>query len=207
MSSGSKITVTALLLLVLGGLVVTDAWYGGSDLAALVPGGTPVLVEETDGTSSLSASSQAAAVGIAKNSGPTLAQVAASQNVKLTANTKEATLFGDIFADRAKPVSQVILKDGDRAGSVTVVTSPQVKILFVSLKEALLGKFSSRISGLKDETLQENGRPVRNILQFTDPAISEEKIVIVRVRENLYEIRMAKGKEQVMESLMDALTR
>ena len=50
------------------------------------------------------------------------------------------------------------------------------------------------------------GRPTRNLLTFLDPGLSSERIVFVRVRERLYELHVAPGKDDVLFELVEALT-
>jgi len=108
--------------------------------------------------------------------------------------------------DGAMVTGAVLLKDGDRAGVIAWADSPKIKLIFLALKEALHESFTPAVQDLVDETQRREGRPVRNFLSFLDPGISEERIVFVRVRERLYEVHIAKGSEEVMFDLIDAVT-
>jgi len=99
-----------------------------------------------------------------------------------------------------------LLQNGDRTGSVTWIDSGDVKTYFISLKEGLLAAFSPKVQDLNDETVEGDNQPVRNILTFYDPALSEERLTFVRVRERLYEFHTVLGKEQQMTAVINALT-
>lgn len=199
MSAGSKIGITAVLLLFLGGLAAADALSSEeTNLASLLP---------DFGTSSADSSDATASAGtvVPKNSGPLLADVTSELGMSMQ-ESKEESLLAPMVMGKAQAYSQVILKDDDRIGTVTWTESPQVKTWFIGLKEALLKEFTDKLTGLKDETLQEEGKPVRNVLSFSDPGISQEQIVLVRVRERLYEFHIAPGKDADMLALFQALT-
>lgn len=208
MSAGSKIGITLVLVLFLGGLAAADTLSTeGGNLAALVPvfsassssGGPSLVIQD----SSDAPADQPAIV--AKNSGPILADAAGQLGMSLQ-ESKEGSLLGGIATGKTQAYSQVLLKDGDRVGTVTWLESPQVKVMFAGLKEALISEFSGALQGLHDETAQDAGKPVRNVLSFSDPAIAPEPVVIVRVRERLYEFHVAPGKEADMDALRVALT-
>ncbi len=209
MSAGSKIGVTLVLMLFLGGLAAADTLSTeGSSLKALLPtfsasSSEPMPAIVVSETSEGSAQSQGNVV--TKNSGPILADAAGQLGMSLQESTAASILAG-IANDKTRVYSQVILKDGDRIGTVTWMESPQVKVMFAGLKEALISEFSDKLTGLRDETIQEEGKPVRNVLSFTDPAIADEPVAIARVRERLYEFRTAPGKEADMAALQAGLT-
>jgi hypothetical protein len=95
----------------------------------------------------------------------------------------------------------------DRVGSIAFTTSPSVKNEYQTLKEVLHRNFSSQVQDLRDETLREAGEPVRNQLTFYDPGISNDRLVFMRIRDRLYEIRIQPGKEEVLQVLIDDLSR
>jgi len=78
--------------------------------------------------------------------------------------------------------------------------------VFLALKESLHGLFSPDMRDLLDENQAPEGKPPRNFLTFLDPAISEERLVFVRVRERLYEFHIAQAKEDAMYKLVETLT-
>jgi hypothetical protein len=126
----------------------------------------------------------------------------------------EAQAIGEpIFLSRIIPpedgttvTGAVLLKEGDRAGVLAWADSPKIKLYFLALKEALHESFTPAVRDLVDETQRREGKPTRNFLSFTDPGISEERIVFVRVRERLYEVHIAEGKDELMFGLIDALS-
>jgi hypothetical protein len=108
--------------------------------------------------------------------------------------------------DGAAVTGAVLLKDGDRAGVLAWADSPKIKLYFLALKEALHESFTPEVRDLVDETQRRDGKPTRNFLSFTDPGISEERVVFVRVRERLYEVHIAKDKDALMYGLIDAVS-
>ena len=142
---------------------------------------------------------------MAKQSGKPVDDVIVQQGFT-TQQTTERTLLAPIVSGKAIVHTVVVLKDGDRAGSVTWVESPQVKFFFIGLKEALISAFSANVKSLTDMTLQEVGKPVRNVLTFEDRALGEEAFAFVRVRERLFEFHIAKAQEASMQALIGALT-
>lgn len=187
------ITATALVL-ALGGLAAADYATSGDEYAAWLGNGSPIdtPIETPDEN------------GVAKNAGPDIEATIDAAGFE-TENSDDLTLLGQIVQEEGVR-TVVVLDDGDRAGSVTWVQTPDVKQIFNALKESLITAFSTEMTGLRDVTLQEEGKPVRNVLTFKDPAISEEEIVFVRVRERLFEFHVASGKEEVMNGLIDDLT-
>lgn len=102
--------------------------------------------------------------------------------------------------------SVVLMKDGDRAAFLGWLESPRVKEEFLVLKESLNGLFSPAVQDLLDEMQRPEGKPPRNFLTFLDPGLSEERFVLIRVRERLIEVHVAKGKEEAVYSLLEALS-
>jgi hypothetical protein len=189
MSSRNKIIVTAALLLVITGLGAADYYVSGDGFGAQVANpNTP-----------------APTGAVAKASGPSIENVAQTLNLE-TSKSDDLSLLAQAVTDGTQVESTAILHDGDRAGSVTWVESANVKNYFIAIKEALLSAFSNQVSELRDETLQEADKPVRNILTFKDPQLSDERILFVRVRERLYEFHIADGQEETMNKLVEALT-
>ena len=114
----------------------------------------------------------------------------------------EQIIPGDVATVQAK----VLVKDGDRIGLIAWTDSPQVKIYFLALKEALHSTFSPQMRDLVDEVQEREGKPPRNLLTFLDPAINEERVVFIRVRERLYEFHIADEKDDIIFDLIETLT-
>ena len=144
--------------------------------------------------------------GVAKILEPNVAEISSVLGFSYQSHS-DSTLIGQIVPpDHATTQSVVLLKDNDRAGVIAWVDSPQVKIYFMALKEALHSTFSADVKDLVDETQERPGKPTRNLLTFKDPVISEERIVFVRIRERLYEIHVAEGMDEAMFNLVETLT-
>jgi hypothetical protein len=195
MSNRTKLIVTAVLLLVLAGMAGIDYWMTGTSLSARLALTGEELPENTE--------NKPENTPVAKSSGPAVKTVMSEAGLEVTASD-EPTFLSQIINEGLTSVT--VLKDGDRAGSVTWIESPDVKDEFIALKDGLLESFSAGLHDLKDTTEQEPNRPVRNVLRFTDPALSDEELVFVRVRERLFEFHLAPGSEETMNALIDALT-
>jgi len=144
--------------------------------------------------------------GVLKANGPDVDQTLAAN--QLTANeTNERSLLQGIVTDGTEVSTRVLMINGDRAGLISWVDSPKVKLYFLSLKEALSQSFSAEVRDLVDETQQPAGKPVRNLLSFFDPSIAEERLAFVRVRERLYEFHIATGSDDAIFALIDALSK
>jgi hypothetical protein len=193
MSSPAKLTVTAVLLLTLGAVAAADFLMTEGGLASVAQwgnGGPAIDTSSSEGT--------------VKTEGPDPEEIAKELGLELE-ETTEQSLMAQVIGDREEVQARAILSGNDRAGAVTWVDSSQAKTYFIALKEALLSAFSPKVSELRDETHQEPGRPVINILTFVDPALSNERLTFVRVRERLYEFHVTAGKEQVMVEFIEAL--
>lgn len=185
---------------------ITDALLLEQDI--LADWRTPVPAEPTEQTANSSASSQANVPleGVQKLAEPDVTQVLQVLGFEQTA-VDEITLIEQIVpSELAETEKYVILKNGDRAGIIAWVDSSQVKMFFLALKEALHSTFSPQVQDLVDETQQRASKPTRNILTFKDPQISEERVVFVRIRQRLYEFRVADGMDQPLFELVETLT-
>ncbi len=187
MSIPAKIITTVLLLVGIAGIGAADYMLAGREYAASVlnpDGGTGTAkAEMIDVREALS-------------------------DLELTAeDSDDLTFIAQVATDDQDVESVTVLQHNDRIGSVTWTDGGEVKPLFIELKESLLSAFSSKVTGLTDRTTQDPNGPVKNTLTFRDPALSEETLTFVRVRERLYEFHSAEGKEGAMQRVMEELTK
>ena len=144
--------------------------------------------------------------GVIKKRSPKVREIATVRGFVLQ-DTRDALFLPQVVPqDKATIETAVLLKDGDRAGVIAWTEGSDVKLYFRALKEALHSFFTPAITDLVDEMQRQDGRPPRNFLTFLDAGISEERIVFVRVRDRLYEVHIAGGKEEEMFGLLDALS-
>lgn len=190
MTTRAKIITTALLLVVLTGVGATDYWLAGRDYAAKLIAEQPA---GTDPTGGVAKAGEADVEGIVEQLGFTLSP------------SEDLTFLAQVAKDQAVN-SYALMKDNDRAGSISWIDGDS-KQAFISLKEALLSAFSDQVTDLSDKTVQEEGKPTRNILTFRDPALSEETLTFIRIRERLYEIHTAQNKHDAMNAAIESLTR
>lgn len=123
-----------------------------------------------------------------------------------TEQTDEKGLLSRVVPEEIPVDRKALLQNGDRLAFFATVQSPDVSTYFSSLKEALQKSFSPQMHDLIDTTQSPEGHPVRNMLSFVDPTLSEEKMIFVRSRDRLYEIHVANGKDEGVAKLVDALT-
>jgi hypothetical protein len=209
-STGSK-------LLLGGGFIAIIIGLGAAD-AFLVEGGLPGMGEPPPAGESQASSPPpmeteqppaegTAPAGVKKQKGPDVLQVLAALEFTPMETAEPSILSKIIPRDGAEVHTRVLLLQEDRAGLLSWVASPQVKSSFLALKEALHSSFSSDLRDLVDERQTREGFPPRELLTFVDPAISEERIVFVRVRELLYEFHIAEGRDDTIFALIEELTK
>lgn len=179
-------TVFAAVLLALGG---ADALFTGA--RTVLPSPLAATVTEA---------------GIVKNNGPTVGEVLKSLGIETTASSTQS-LLARIAGETGKVQSMVLLKNNDRIASFSWMESPDVKRTFSALKDALHSSFSGTVTDLTDEVRTTPDRPVSNFLTFRDTGIDPERLVFLRVRERLYELHVADGKEVEVNALLEALSK
>lgn len=187
MKTSTKIITTVLLLVALTGVGAADYYFAGREYAASLTG-----TEPTPGTDT----------GVAKAEGPDVQQTLASMNL-ITQASEDLTFLAQVSNDQTVKTF-VVLQGNDRVGSVSWIDGG-AKQAFIALKSALLSAFSAKVENLSDKTYQDAGLPTRNVLTFRDPALSEETLTFVRVRERLYEFHTA-DTGTVMQQVIESLT-
>ena len=166
-----------------------------------------VAVVANSGSSSAAQSSTAPAGGIRKIEEPNVLEILTVEQFNFADPARERSLLEQIIPSGVATVqAKVLVKDGDRIGLIAWADSPQVKIYLLALKEALHSTFSPEMRDLVDEVQEREGKALRNLLTFLDPAINEERVVFIRIRERLYEFHVAEGKDAVVFDLIETLT-
>jgi hypothetical protein len=201
------LTSTGILFIAIG-LGVSDAYFmeGGLPKAVLPDAPYASNSPQTDQSASINGAASSVAIGVRKASGPDVLQTIATFGMEIQ-ESDELTILRTVIPVTESTVNQhVLLLDGDRAGLIAWTESPKVKQFFLALKDALHASFSPHVKDLLDETQRIPGKPPRNFLTFFDEGLSSERIVFLRVRERLYEIRIVEGRDDVMFELVDALT-
>ena len=147
-------------------------------------------------------------VGTPKMQGPNVPKVLSAEEFTVAEPKKERSLIQQVIPEGIADIqTKILLKDGDRVGLIAWTESPQVKIYFLALKEALHSTFSPKMRDLVDEVQTREGKPPRNLLSFLDPAINSERIVFIRIRERLYEFHIAPERDDVIFDLIESLSR
>ncbi|MEI8230821.1 MAG: hypothetical protein WCG83_06850 [Candidatus Peregrinibacteria bacterium] len=206
----SSILLTGSLLMLLVGLSTADILLvegmptrTPTD-SALVPLPEPPT-QNPSSAQNASQGSQPIAGGVQKLGEKDIATTATSLGLTTQANT-ERTLIAGVQQPGDHMHALALLQDSDRAGMIAWLDSPRVKIAFLALKESLHTLFSPRVQDLLDENQRPLGKPPRNFLTFLDPELSEERFVLVRIRERLFEVHITRGKEDKMYKLVEALS-
>jgi hypothetical protein len=190
MSLFQRFATAIIFILILAGLGTTDALLT-SDMQWI----------PQDGNSS----SSAQPLGIEKQNGPDVFDVLNKEGIA-TENTDEQSILHDIVPEGTPTEARTLLMNNDRLAYFSWTESPDVKVYFSALKEALRTSFSSHMQDLVDENQVREGKPLRNVLSFKDPAIHEERLLFIRVRQRMYEFHVPEGKEGEVQRLMDSLT-
>jgi hypothetical protein len=200
MTYRSKIIVTLLLLIFLGGLGIADMYFSREEMAANMP-------QPPEGTMQdpLTNNPSQPGQGVAKRQTGTINDTLIELGYTVQP-TDERSMLEQVVDTTTTPVNTLtILKDGDRVGAIVSLQSPDVKTYFASLKEALLAAFSPDVKDLEDVTRVDPGLPIRNELTFLDPKLSEERLYFMRSREMLVEGHAVVGKEEEMRKILDGL--
>ena len=145
--------------------------------------------------------------GVRKSQGPDVLESLINNQFTFTDSREKMILQKVIPQGETILNTKVLLLNGDRAGSIAWVSSPNVKKYYLVLKEALHSAFTPDVSDLLDETQRREGHPTRNLLTFLDPGLSQERVVFIRVRERLYEFRVAEGASEAIFDLIEDLTK
>ncbi len=140
-----------------------------------------------------------------KNSGIDVQAVLASLQL-VPQPTAEASLL-KLSAQGVSVQTVVLLSNNDRAALFSWIESDDVKTVFSALKSALQEQFSPKLQNLVDVTRTPENGPPADVLSFSDPAISPESIMFLRVRNRLYELHIVEKSKNAIEQLIAALSK
>ena len=145
--------------------------------------------------------------GVRKATGPDVLEALVKNSFTFD-NTRERFVLTKVLEGNTDTVTtKALLIDGDRAGAIAWIGSPNVKKHYLVLKEALHSAFTPEVKDLLDETQRRENHHTRNLLTFFDPGILPERVVFVRVRERLYEFHIAEGSSNAIFNLIEDLTK
>ncbi len=143
-------------------------------------------------------------VSTKKKVGPDVPAVLASLQLMPTATSEESLL--DLIHGSGS-LTMVLLANNDRAALFSWVENDDVKTIFSALKQALQEQFSPQLKNLVDETRTPDTGPPTDVLSFFDPAISPEKVIFLRVRTRLYEFHVAEKGTELVNRLIEELSK
>ncbi|MBI1812402.1 hypothetical protein HY285_05125 [Candidatus Peregrinibacteria bacterium] len=162
-----------------------------------------MLLPTTDG--SMEVQKMNGQTGVAPTADPNVFAVIAHLRMA-TQTPHEQPLLGRIVPDTSRVIGRILLTQNDRVALFAFVQSPDVKAYFSALKDSLHASFSAKVQDLIDTQEAPAGKPIRSILAFKDPAISEERLLFLRVRDRLYEFHIAEGKDADVQRMVEALS-
>lgn len=232
---GNTLIAGAVILLIAGGLFGADLWLkelphqkesgaaqsssssskqsvpsepvasSGATNSSAMPASSAIPV-----TSSGSSSSEyhvvKKGVSTKKHAGVDVQSVLDRQQL-ITQETAEASFLSFVVADKSAVKTWVLLKNNDRAFLFSWIDNDDAKTIMSSLKQALSEQFSGKLTDLVDETRTQDSGPPVDVLSFTDPTLSPEKIMFLRVRTRLYEIHIAKNGSDALDALVAELSK
>lgn len=146
-----------------------------------------------------------AQAGVPKQTGPDVAALARARGI-MVLDSNEEQLLSTVLPPGTPMESHVLLLNNDRIATVAWVDDPDVRRWLLRLKVSLQASFSPGLRDLIDERQTEPERPPRDILSFIDPAIRSDRVVVLRVRQRLYEFHVVEGKEREVNTLVDVLS-
>ncbi|MCK5020412.1 MAG: hypothetical protein KAS32_25475 [Candidatus Peribacteraceae bacterium] len=205
-SKKKKIMAGAAILSSIIILMILDASIVEKELVAQIWSQEEITEEINNQSSNSSNITSLPAGGVQKLSGPDVLKLLKALEFDEKPLKGKTIIEQIIPKEVAETNSRILLKNGDRAGSISWVETLQVKTYFLAVKDALHTVFSPNLRDLVHEPQQRDGRPTRNLLTFFDPMLSEERIVFVRVRERLYELRISDGMDEEIFALVEKLT-
>jgi|GEM_PF-6544618 len=163
-----------------------------SSSSAMVASSAPTIVKKGNSTS--------------KIAGADLGAVFSTLQL-IPKETSEKSLIALASAGLAESESNVLLRNNDRAFFFSVITGSSVKKVMAALKQALQEQFSANLTDLRDETITSPTGPPVDLLSFTDPNISKEPLLFLRVRDKLYELHIAENGKELLEPLVRELSK
>lgn len=205
MRTRSKVAITLGILLLIAGVAAADALTKEQSLTGQL--NLWLAGEDEEGAASSSVASEGAQTSSAvssENAEPAVLQTLIARG--FTFEKKDDPSFLRQLLPTATVPTYVLLQNGDRAGALSWVNTAQSSQAFQSLKESLLQSFSPALQDLRDETVAEEGKPVRSVLTFFDPALSEERLVFVKSGDTLFEVHITESKRDAVLPLIDELS-
>lgn len=194
MSRTGKILTAGIFLVVLTGLSAMDVAFTGD--AWILPS-----YQEPDDL----IADDTSLPPLRRKPGPDVVATAERLNFAVVA-ADEDTLTKRVLPAGFPLSTRALLLRNDRAAAIAWMDSPQVREIFTNIKRQLRSSFSPDLRDLIDERQAERGKPPRDVLSFLDPAIHPDRILLVRVRQRLYEFHVVKDAEGAIDSLIDELT-
>ncbi len=203
-----KLTTTVglvgmMLVLLVADIVVLEGFPGLAVVADQTDTGNPVL--EFSDTSANEPLTPPPPGGVRKYDGPDVMAILVSNGLT-TSENRDKMVLTRVIPESEQVYVYALLKDGDRAGAMAWVHSPNVKRHWLVLKEALHTAFTAEVQDLLDETQRREGHPTRNLLTFFDPGLFPERVVFIRVQERLYEFHVAEGQSEKIFNVIEELT-
>jgi len=118
---------------------------------------------------------------------------------------KEGSILHAVSSRQLRSV--VLMRDDDRVAAAFWFSDPDAKGLMDMLTAYTFDLLSKDVQRLTDEPIHRNGFAPIDLLAFTDPALSEERMVFAKIRDSLYEFHVSEEKEGWVQGLLLEIAR
>lgn len=180
----------------------------------LAVGATDALVNRGEILANLQASADespatsAKPVAVPRMAGPDILALIEEAGLTATASSTEQSLLAQVSPQASATVqTRVLLLGNDRIGAIAWMEDGDAKTLFLALKQALLASFSPQVQGLRDEKIERQGFMTHTLLTFIDPALSTERFLFTQFGQDLVEMHVVPGRENVAYDLIERMTK
>lgn len=95
-----------------------------------------------------------------------------------------------------------LMKAEDRLASAFWMESTSPEEVMNALTQKAFHAFSSSMENLVDDTLVMDGYEEMDVLAFSDPVLSSERIMIVQIGNTLYEFHYPPAQEPIIQGLL-----
>ncbi len=144
-------------------------------------------------------------LGVAKMGGVPVEDILKKNGIAAS-DVQEQSLIARVAASKTAVHTVALLKNNDRIALMVWIETPDVKDYFQAIKDALHASFSPAVTDLKDVTDTLPSGATRNSLSFKDPAIGAERMIFVRIRQQLFEFHVTDGKDKDVQGVIEALS-
>ena len=118
---------------------------------------------------------------------------------------KEKSILKAVSSNQLRSV--VLMRDDDRVAAAFWFSDPDTEGSMDTLTAYVFDLFSEDVQRLIDKPIHREGFALIDLLAFTDPALSEERMVFAKIRDSLYEFHVAEENEGWVQELLLEIAR